>query len=82
MPSDNQSEIGPASLFGPDGSPLVDRLIEETMDAMENAKAFLSRLSEEDTETRRYLENITGHLENDLKRLERELKEKEPKSGS
>lgn len=67
-------------LFAPDGSPRADRLIEETEHAIRNTRAFLEKIQKGEEATRRYVENITAHLESDLRRLERERREREEKS--
>jgi 5-bromo-4-chloroindolyl phosphate hydrolysis protein len=63
-------------LFAPDGSPKIDRLIEDTERAIANTRSFLEKIHESEDETRKYLETLTNSLENDLRRLERDRRER------
>ena len=64
-------------VFTPDGSPKFERLIEETERAIANTRSFLDKLHESEEKTRLYVETLTSSLENDLRRLERDRRERE-----
>jgi hypothetical protein len=64
-------------VFIPDRDKWVDRLIEETEFQITNTRAFLERIHDSEEKTRKYIEELTNHLENDLRRLERERSESE-----
>ena len=63
-------------VFAPDGSPQIDRMIEDTEQAIANTRSFLDKLHDSEAATRQYVENLTSTLENDLRRLERDRRER------
>ena len=68
-------------VFSPDGSPKIDRLIEETERAITNTRSFLEKLHENEEKTREYVQTLTNSLENDLRRLARDRREREEHSN-
>ena len=67
-------------VFTPDGSLGIDSLIEETERAIINTRSFLDKLHDSEEKTRHYVETLKSSLENDLRRLERDRREREEKS--
>lgn len=66
-------------VFTPERSPQIEQLIEETELAITNTRSFLDKLYDGEEKTRHYIENLKSSLENDLRRLERDRREREEK---
>ena len=77
MSTENHSDKERMGVFTPDGSPKIERLIEETERAITNTRSFLDKLHESEEKTREYVQTLTASLENDLRRLERDRRERE-----
>ncbi len=81
MSTENNSDKERMGVFTPDGSPKIERLIEETERAISNTRSFLDKLHESEEKTRQYVQTLTNSLENDLRRLERDRREREEHSN-
>ena len=81
MSTENQTDNDRMGLFAPDGSPKIDRLIEDTERAIANTRSFLEKLHENEEKTRKYVETLTNSLENDLRRLVRDRREERSNSS-
>lgn len=77
MSNENQNDQDKMGVFTPNGSPQIERLIEETERAITNTRSFLEKLHDSEDKTRQYVETLTASLENDLRRLERDRRERE-----
>lgn len=79
MATENQSDKDRMGIFAPQRSPQIEHLIEETELAINHTRSFLDKLHNSEEKTRRYVETLKASLENDLRRLERDRRDREEK---
>ena len=79
MSAENKTVGDRMGVFTPERSPQIEQLIEETELAITNTRSFLDKLYDGEEKTRHYIENLKSSLENDLRRLERDRREREEK---
>ena len=79
MSAENKTDRDHMGVFTPERSPQIEHLIEETELAITNTRSFLDKLYDGEEKTRHYIENLKSSLENDLRRLERDRREREEK---
>ena len=77
MTSSNEKDRGRSRRFGPGGGPESDQLVEETERLLANTRAFLDSLEQGEEATRKYVEEVKESLENDLRRLKRDRRERD-----